>query len=439
MNISIIGTGYVGLVSGACFAEMGLRVHCIDKDKKKIAQLNKGKAPIYEPGLELMIKRNRDEGRLSFHTSLGDCISETSVIFIAVGTPSSDDGSADLTHIYNVAEEIGRLITHPLLVVTKSTVPVGTTHEVQNIIRDNLNRRGLTDLKFDIASNPEFLKEGAAIKDFMSPDRVIVGVESEEAKEIMTKLYRPFLINHFRVIFMDIRSSELTKYASNAMLATRISFMNELANLSEKLGADIELVRKGMGADKRIGTSFLYPGSGYGGSCFPKDVQALMHMAKEQELELKIVSKVHEVNECQKLRPVEKIMEYFGTDLKDKCIAVWGLAFKPETDDMREAPSIEVIGGLLRAGAEIRAFDPIAIPNAKAILPSGVTYCKDIYDTALGADAIILLTEWKQFRMPDWKKIKDLMNGHLVIDGRNIYTPNDLKALGFEYSGIGRS
>lgn len=438
MNIAIVGTGYVGLVSGTCFAEMGLRVHCVDVDANKIDALNRGEIPIYEPGLERLVQKNCEEGRLSFHTSLSDCIEEIKVLFIAVGTPSADDGRADLSYVYQVAKQVGEMMTKPLLIVTKSTVPVGTTHEVQRIIREELDKRGLNELSFDMASNPEFLKEGAAIKDFMSPDRVIVGVESEEAKQLMTKLYRPFLINNFRVIFMDILSSELTKYASNAMLATRISFMNELANLSEKLGADIELVRKGMGADKRIGTSFLYPGVGYGGSCFPKDVQALAQTAREHDSELKILEQVHEVNEKQKYRPIEKLQEHLGS-LESKSIALWGLSFKPETDDMRQATSLVVLRALIDAGAIVKAFDPIAMENARSLFPKGVEYCQNIYDAAEGVDAIVLLTEWKQFRLPNWERVRGLMKGNLIIDGRNIYVPEELKALGFQYAGIGRS
>lgn len=438
MNIAIVGTGYVGLVSGTCFAEMGLRVHCVDVDANKIDALNRGEIPIYEPGLERLVQKNCEEGRLSFHTSLSDCLEEIKVLFIAVGTPSADDGRADLSYVYQVAKQVGEMMTKPLLIVTKSAVPVGTTHEVQRIIREELDKRGLNELSFDMASNPEFLKEGAAIKDFMSPDRVIVGVESEEAKQLMTKLYRPFLINNFRVIFMDILSSELTKYASNAMLATRISFMNELANLSEKLGADIELVRKGMGADKRIGTSFLYPGVGYGGSCFPKDVQALAQTAREHDSELKILEQVHEVNEKQKYRPIEKLQEYLGS-LEGKSIALWGLSFKPETDDMRQATSLVVLRALIDAGAIVKAFDPIAMENARSLFPKGVEYCQNIYDAAEGVDAIVLLTEWKQFRLPNWERVRGLMKGNLIIDGRNIYVPEELKALGFQYAGIGRS
>lgn len=438
MNIAIVGTGYVGLVSGTCFAEMGLRVHCIDTNKDKIEALNRGEIPIYEPGLERLVSKNCEEGRLTFHTSLEECIEDIKVLFIAVGTPSTEDGQADLTYVYQVARQIGELMTKPMLVVTKSTVPVGTTHRVQKIIREGLDSRGLKELEFDIASNPEFLKEGAAIKDFMSPDRVIVGIESESAKKIMTKIYRPFLINNFRVIFMDILSSELTKYASNAMLATRISFMNELANLSEKLGADIEWVRKGMGADKRIGTSFLYPGVGYGGSCFPKDVQALAQTALDHNMELKIVSKVHEVNELQKRRPFEKLQAAFG-NLNGKTIAIWGLSFKPETDDMRQATSLVLLRSLLEAGALIRAYDPIAMDNAQKHFTDGITYCHNIYEATEGADALVLLTEWKQFRLPQWERVRELMAGNLIIDGRNIYVPDELKALGFEYQGIGRS
>lgn len=436
MNIAIIGTGYVGLVSGTCFAEMGVNVCCIDKDQTKIEALRRGEIPIYEPGLAELVAKNRAQGRLTFHTDLGEVINEVDILFIAVGTPTGEGGEADLQYVFAVAEEIGQLATKHLLVVTKSTIPVGTTDRVEEIIRAGYAKRGLATLELDMANNPEFLKEGAAIKDFMSPDRVVVGYKSDYAKNLLHRLYRPFLLNNYRVISMDIHSSELTKYASNAMLATRISFMNELANLAEAIGADISLVREGMGSDKRIGKAFLYPGCGYGGSCFPKDVQALASTGREHGRPLTIIEQVHKVNEWQKLRPYEKVVEHLG-DLKGKKVAVWGLAFKPETDDMRQAPSIVVIHELIKAGAEVSAFDPIAIENARNILPAQVAYGQDIYDVVEGADALILLTEWKQFRLPNWKRVKELMRGNLVVDGRNIYPAEELEALGLEYKGIG--
>lgn len=436
MNIAIIGTGYVGLVSGTCFAEMGVNVCCIDKDQTKIEALRRGEIPIYEPGLAELVAKNRAQGRLTFHTDLGEVINEVDILFIAVGTPTGEGGEADLQYVFAVAEEIGQLATTHLLVVTKSTIPVGTTDRVEEIIRAGYAKRGLATLELDMANNPEFLKEGAAIKDFMSPDRVVVGYKSDYAKELLHRLYRPFLLNNYRVISMDIHSSELTKYASNAMLATRISFMNELANLAEAIGADISLVREGMGSDKRIGKAFLYPGCGYGGSCFPKDVQALASTGREHGRPLTIIEQVHKVNEWQKLRPYEKVVEHLG-DLKGKKVAVWGLAFKPETDDMRQAPSIVVINELIKAGAEVSAFDPIAIENARNILPAQVAYGQDIYDVVEGADALILLTEWKQFRLPNWKRVKELMRGNLVVDGRNIYPAEELEALGLVYTGIG--
>ena len=436
MNIAIIGTGYVGLVSGTCFAEMGVNVCCIDKDQTKIEALRRGEIPIYEPGLAELVAKNRAQGRLSFYTDLGEVINEVDILFIAVGTPTGEGGEADLQYVFAVAEEIGQLATKHLLVVTKSTIPVGTTDRVEEIIRAGYAKRGLATLELDMANNPEFLKEGAAIKDFMSPDRVVVGYKSDYAKELLHRLYRPFLLNNYRVISMDIHSSELTKYASNAMLATRISFMNELANLAEAIGADISLVREGMGSDKRIGKAFLYPGCGYGGSCFPKDVQALASTGREHGRPLTIIEQVHKVNEWQKLRPYEKVVEHLG-DLKGKKVAVWGLAFKPETDDMRQAPSIVVINELIKAGAEVSAFDPIAIENARNILPAQVAYGQDIYDVVEGADALILLTEWKQFRLPNWKRVKELMRGNLVVDGRNIYPAEELEALGLVYTGIG--
>lgn len=437
MDIAIVGTGYVGLVSGTCFAEMGVRVYCVDTNTAKVDALRSGVIPIYEPGLEELVLKNTEEGRLSFHTSLAEVIHQVEMLFIAVGTPTGEEGQADLKYVYEVAREIGATADTHLLVVTKSTVPVGTTDRVEAIIREGYKARGLEDLPLDMANNPEFLKEGAAIKDFMSPDRVVVGYKSAYAEEMMGRLYRPFLLNNYRVIGMDIRSSELTKYASNAMLATRISFMNELANLAEALGADISLVREGMGSDKRIGKAFLYPGCGYGGSCFPKDVQALASTGREHGVTMTIIEGVHRANEQQKLRPFEKLKEYLG-DLEGKKIAIWGLAFKPETDDMRQAPAIEVITHLVMEGAEVHAFDPIAIANAERVLPRSVQYGTNIYDVVEGADAVVLLTEWKQFRLPNWHHVKELMRGNLVVDGRNIYQPTELEALGFNYTGIGR-
>ena len=438
MEIAIIGTGYVGLVTGTCFAEMGVHVHCVDTDATKIERLRDGEIPIYEPGLDEMVRRNTEEGRLSFHTDLAECIDDVEIVFIAVGTPPTESGDADLKYVRAVAQQLGQLIRKDMLVVTKSTVPVGTSPKVMAEIRKGLEARGLTDLRVEVANNPEFLKEGNAIKDFMSPDRVVIGLESDWAKELLTRLYRPFLIRNFRVLFMDIPSSELTKYASNAMLATRISFMNQLANLADKLGADVDLIRQGMGADHRIGSAFLYAGSGYGGSCFPKDVQALAKTGEEEGVPMTIVEEVHRVNEAQKRVPYEKLTRLIGSDLSGKRIAVWGLAFKPETDDMREATSIVVIRQLIEAGAEVVACDPIAIETAKRVLPDGVQYTRDLYRSVEGADALLLLTEWKIFRLPNWTRIKELMRGDVVIDGRNIYDASEIKRLGLRYDGIGR-
>ena len=438
MEIAIIGTGYVGLVTGTCFAEMGVHVHCVDTDATKIERLRGGEIPIYEPGLDEMVRRNTEEGRLSFHTDLAECIDEVEIVFIAVGTPPTESGDADLKYVRAVAQQLGQLIRKDMLVVTKSTVPVGTSPKVMAEIRKGLEARGLTDLRVEVANNPEFLKEGNAIKDFMSPDRVVIGLESDWAKELLTRLYRPFLIRNFRVLFMDIPSSELTKYASNAMLATRISFMNQLANLADMLGADVDLIRQGMGADHRIGSAFLYAGSGYGGSCFPKDVQALAKTGEEEGIPMTIVEEVHRVNESQKRIPYEKLTHLIGSDLRGKRIAVWGLAFKPETDDMREATSIVVIRQLLEAGADVVACDPVAIPTAKRVLPEEVQYTRDLYQSVEGADALLLLTEWKIFRLPNWPRIKELMRGDVVIDGRNIYDASEIKRLGLRYDGIGR-
>lgn len=437
MKIAIVGTGYVGLVTGACFAEMGLNVVCVDIDKRKIEKLKNGVMPIFEPGIEVLVNKNAEEGRLSFTSDLVDILDDVSVIFSAVGTPPGEDGSADLKYVLEVARSVGRNMKGYKLLVTKSTVPVGTAPKVREAIQKELNIRGL-DIQFDVASNPEFLKEGAAIKDFMGPDRVVVGVESERAKQLMERLYKPFVLNGFPIIFMDIASAEMTKYAANAMLATRISFMNEIAALCEATGANIDSVRKGIGSDKRIGTSFLYAGAGYGGSCFPKDVKALITTAKEFGFEMKIVGAVEKVNEHQKGIVFRKLNEAFKNDLKGKTIAIWGLTFKPDTDDIRDAPSLVVIEKLLNAGANVRVFDPVSMEEIEQKLGKKVMYCKNPYDTAQDADAVALVTEWKQFRLINWVKIKQLMNGNVVVDGRNIYDPAELKSEGFNYYSIGK-
>ncbi|MDO4789703.1 MAG: UDP-glucose/GDP-mannose dehydrogenase family protein [Porphyromonas sp.] len=438
-NIAIVGTGYVGLVTATCFAEMGVHVHCVDINEKKIMDLQQGIIPIYEPGLDAMLKLNIEGKRLFFHASLASCIDLVDVIFTAVGTPSDPNGNADLSAVYAVAKEIGRLLNKYTLIVGKSTVPVGTAKRVREIIQAELDLRGV-DVPFDVASNPEFLKEGSAIKDFTSPDRVIVGVDSERAREIMTQLYRPFLLNNFRVIFMDIASAELTKYASNAMLATRISFMNEIANLCELLGADVDAVRKGMGADKRIGTAFLYPGCGYGGSCFPKDVRAIRQTALEQGMDLTILKAVDEVNNRQKEIVISKLLKHYDTsDLKGKTISIWGLSFKPETDDMREATSIIVINHLLDLGARIRVYDPVAMQEAQKLFGDKIEYTDSLYSASEGADAVLLLTEWKQFRLPLWNRVISSMRSNpVIIDGRNIYNKSELEQAGLTYYGIGK-
>lgn len=436
MKIAIVGTGYVGLVSGACFAEMGIDVTCVDIDEVKIKNLINGEIPIYEPGLEQLVKRNVTEGRLHFTTHLSDCIEGVAAVFCAVGTPPDEDGSADLKYVREVAAEFGRLINHYTIFVTKSTVPVGTASIVKAIIAEELARRGC-DTPFEVASNPEFLKEGAAIKDFMSPDRVVIGVESPRARKVMEKLYRPFLLNNFRVIFMDIASAEMTKYAANSMLATRISFMNDIANLCELVGADVNMVRKGIGSDARIGTKFLYPGCGYGGSCFPKDVKALARTGRDHGYRMRIIEAVEEVNELQKSVVYDKIRSALGV-LRGKRIAVWGLAFKPETDDMREAPSLVVIERLLADGAEVVVYDPVAMDECRRRIGDKVRYAKDMYDAAVDADAVALLTEWKQFRVPSWAVVRKAMRGDLVVDGRNIYEPSDLADEGLCYRCIGK-
>ena len=438
MKIAVVGTGYVGLVSGACFAEMGVDVTCVDIDQQKIESLKKGIIPIYEPGLNRIVERNSEAERLHFTTDLTSVLNEMDIVFIAVGTPSDEKGNADLSQVMKVAETIADHMTHPLLIVTKSTVPVGTSYRIRDLVRKRLDKRGLTELSFDVASNPEFLKEGAAINDFMSPDRVVVGVESEEAKELMSKLYRPFMLNNFRVIFMDILSSEMTKYASNAMLATRISFMNDIANLCERVGADVNMVRRGMGSDSRIGRSFLYPGCGYGGSCFPKDIRALISVAEGVGYEMKLLKAVEEVNNQQKNILFEKLKNHFDGKLDGMTVSIWGLSFKPETDDVRDAPSLTLIRSLLAAGVAVRTYDPAAIREAQRVLGDVVYYANDIYDAALNADALIVPTEWKEFRLPNWEVLKKIMHRLVVIDGRNIYNGSELASLGFAYHGIGQ-
>ena len=436
MKIAIVGTGYVGLVTGTCFAEIGVDVTCVDTNIKKIKALEEGVIPIYEPGLEEMVLRNTKSGRLKFTTSLESCLNDVEVIFSAVGTPPDEDGSADLSYVLAVARTIGQNMNKYKLVVTKSTVPVGTAQKVRNVIQKELDQRGVT-IEFDVASNPEFLKEGNAISDFMSPDRVVVGVESERAKKIMSKLYKPFLLNNFRVIFMDIPSAEMTKYAANSMLATRISFMNDIANLCELVGADVNMVRSGIGSDTRIGRKFLYPGIGYGGSCFPKDVKALIKTAEQNGYDMRVLRAVEEVNEIQKSALFEKLLKLFNNKLEDKTIAIWGLAFKPETDDMREAPALVIIDCLLKTGAKVRVFDPIAMAECKRRIGDTVTYADNIYDCVDGAYAMLLMTEWRQFRLPSWNVIKKIMIGNIIVDGRNIYHRDELEAEGFRYTTIG--
>jgi len=439
MNIAIVGTGYVGLVSGTCFADTGANVTCVDVDAQKIERLKNGEIPIFEPGLDELVVKNVKAGRLHFTTDLSSVLDDVQIVFSAVGTPPDEDGSADLKYVLQVARTIGQHMNHYLVVVTKSTVPVGTASKVRKAIEEELAKRGLQDLEFDVASNPEFLKEGNAIKDFMSPDRVVGGVESEHAKKVLTKLYKPFLINNFRVIFMDIPSAEMTKYAANSMLATRISFMNDIANLCERVGADVNMVRAGIGADTRIGRKFLYAGCGYGGSCFPKDVKALIKTADQNGYSMEVLKAVERVNERQKSILFEKLQKAFkGEDLKGKTIAMWGLSFKPETDDMRESTALVMIHLLLKAGCTVRAYDPVAMNECKRRIGDTVTYCNDMYDATLDADALLLLTEWKEFRLPTWAVIKKAMKRPLVIDGRNIFDYEDLEENGFEYHCIGK-
>ena len=439
MNVAIVGTGYVGLVTGTCFSEMGVHVTCVDVDEHKIEALNQGIVPIYEPGLETLVKKNKKSGRLKFTTRLEDIINDVDIVFSAVGTPPDEDGSADLKYVLEVARTIGKHMNHHLLVVTKSTVPVGTAQKVKAVIREELDKRGV-DIEFDVASNPEFLKEGNAVKDFMSPDRVVVGVESERARKLMARLYKPFMIVSDRLIFTDIASAEMIKYAANSMLATRISFMNDIANLCELVGADVNMVRKGIGSDTRIGKKFLYAGCGYGGSCFPKDVKALIKTAADMGYPMRVLQAVEEVNKDQKLVLYRKIVNYYGGEeqLKDKTVAIWGLAFKPETDDMREAPSLVLIDLLLKAGAHVKVYDPVAMDECRRRVGDKVTYAHDMYDAVDGADALMLVTEWKELRMPNMETLKGKMRGRLVLDGRNILDADELHQAGFDYHCIGR-
>ncbi len=436
MKITIVGSGYVGLVTGTCFAEVGIEVTCVDIDKKKIENLNQGIIPIFEPGLEEMVHRNIKKGRLKFTTSLAEALEDCEVLFTAVGTPPGKDGSADLQYVINVARECGKNMKDYLLIVTKSTVPVGTAEKVKMALQEELNKRGV-DIPFDVASNPEFLKEGAAIDDFLKPDRIVVGLDSQRAEELMKSLYKPFTLNGHPIIFMDITSAEMTKYAANAMLATKISFMNDIANLCEIVGADINMVRKGIGSDSRIGNKFIYPGIGYGGSCFPKDVKALIRTAEDFNYKLRVLRAVEEVNLDQKSVLFNKVLNYYNGDLKDKVIALWGLSFKPQTDDMREAPSIVIVQKLLEAGAKVTAYDPVAMKEATHYLGETITYADDQYDALIDADCLLLVTEWPEFKFPNLKIIKKLLNKPVVFDGRNIYETAEMKRQGFDYFCIG--
>ncbi len=436
MNIAIVGTGYVGLVSGTCFAEMGVNVTCIDVNRQKIEQLEKGVIPIYEPGLEELVHKNVNAGRLHFGTDLAAVLDRVEVVFSAVGTPPDEDGSADLKYVLEVARTVGQNMKDYLVVVTKSTVPVGTAKKVRHAIQEELDKRGL-QLEFDVASNPEFLKEGAAVDDFMRPDRVVVGVESDRAREIMKRLYRPFMLTNDRMLFTDIPSAEMIKYAANSMLATRISFMNDIANLCELVGANVNMVRKGIGSDSRIGAKFLYPGCGYGGSCFPKDVKALIKTAEQNGYEMRVLKAVEEVNDKQKRVLFDKLARHLGGELSGKVVALWGLAFKPETDDMREAPSLVLIDLLLEAGCRVKVYDPVAMEECRRRIGDRVEYCRDKYEAAVDAEALLLVTEWKEFRVPSWEVLKKAMRGRVVIDGRNIYDREEMKRNDFEYECIG--
>jgi len=437
MKIAVVGTGYVGLVTGTCFAETGVKVTCVDVDSEKIEQLKEGTVPIYEPGLGLMIKRNTEKGRLQFTTKIMDGIEGSEAIFIAVGTPPGEDGSADLQHIIKVAKEIGRSISEYIVVVIKSTVPVGTSEIVKDVIQKELDKRTV-NVQFDMASNPEFLKEGSAVEDFLKPERIVIGTNTERAADIMRRLYMPFLLNNHPIFYMDIASAEITKYAANAMLATRISFINEIANLCDILGADVSQVRKGIGSDSRIGSKFIYPGTGYGGSCFPKDVKALIKTAEDHGYELNVIKAVEKANNYQKTVLIRKIKKHFHENLKNKTICIWGLAFKPQTDDIREASAIILIEFLLKEGALIKVYDPAAMMETKKMFGSKITCATDPYEALTGADAVALMTEWPEFRIPDFQKMAALMNEKTIFDGRNIYDPAELKKMGFAYYGIGR-
>lgn len=437
MKVSVVGTGYVGLVTGTCFSETGLVVTCVDIDKKKIDGLKNGKVPIYEPGLEPMIKKNIEKGRLFFTTNLKESLEDADAVFIAVGTPPDENGSADLKHVLEVSREIGRLIDHYLVIVTKSTVPVGTAEKVRKTVQDEILKRG-ADVEFDVASNPEFLKEGAAIQDFLRPDRIVIGTDSDRAKKTMERLYKPFLLNNHPIYFMNIPSSELTKYTANSMLATKISFMNDIANLCEILGADINMVRKGIGSDTRIGNKFIYSGVGYGGSCFPKDVRALIRTANKKNYPLRILQAVEDVNHSQKEVIFNKIMKYFNENLKGKTIGLWGLSFKPQTNDMREAPSLVIIDKLLNEGASVKAYDPAAMNEAKRILGDKVEFVNEQYEAILDADALVLITEWPEFRMLNFKILEKSLKNKVVFDGRNIYDLEEMEEHGFDYYAIGR-
>lgn len=440
MNIAVVGTGYVGLVTGTCFSEMGVHVTCIDVDERKIEALNHGKIPIYEPGLETLVHKNMKSGRLRFSTSLKDVLNSVDIVFSAVGTPPDEDGSADLKYVLDVARTIGKYLNHYIVVATKSTVPVGTASKVKAVIEEELKARGV-EIEFDVASNPEFLKEGNAVKDFMSPDRVVVGVDSQRARKLMARLYKPFMIVSDRMIFTDIPSAEMIKYAANSMLATRISFMNDIANLCELVGADVNMVRKGIGSDTRIGKKFLYAGCGYGGSCFPKDVKALIKTAADNGYDLRVLKAVEDVNNDQKLVLYQKIVKYYGNDesqLRGKTVALWGLAFKPETDDMREAPSLILIDLLLKAGVTVKVYDPVAMDECRRRVGDKVIYCQNMYDAAEGADALMLVTEWKEFRIPNTDTLLAKMHGRLILDGRNILDAEELRLASFEYHCIGK-
>lgn len=436
MKITIVGTGYVGLVTGTCFSEVGINVTCVDIDQKKIDGLKEGIMPIYEPGLETMVLKNVEKGRLKFSTSLKESIQDSEAVFIAVGTPPGEDGSADLKYVLAVAQEVGQHMNDYLVVVTKSTVPVGTAEKVKNAVSQALQVRN-SDLKFDVASNPEFLKEGAAIQDFLKPDRIVVGIETERAQKTMEKLYKPFLLNGHPIIFMDVPSAEMTKYAANSMLATKISFMNDIANLCEIMGADVNMVRKGIGSDSRIGTKFIYPGVGYGGSCFPKDVKALIKTAEENGYQMRVLQSVEDVNDDQKSVLVNKVKNHFGNDLTGMTFAIWGLSFKPKTDDMREAPSIVIINQLLELGAKVKAFDPVAMEEAHRDLGDTITYTKDEYEALVDADALLLVTEWPEFRVPNFTVVNKLLKNKIIFDGRNVYDQAEMNELGYTYYGIG--